>query len=75
MKICKRSVLGLITKTLDPLGYKSLDIHLKILFQSLCKDKTMWDTDLCAGLLIKWKTIMSEESLFDKVQISYNLNC
>ena len=70
MKVCKRSVLGLTAKIFDPLGFLSpFVIQLNILFQSLCKDKAQWYIKLCGGLLVKWKTIMSELNLLDKVQI------
>ena len=68
MKVCKRSVLGLTAKIFNPLGFLSpFVIQIKILFQSLYKEKTEWDTELCGGLLEKWKTIMCELNLLDKV--------
>ena len=62
--------MGLTAKLFDPLGFlSSFIIQLKILFQSLCKGKIDRDTELSGDLLVKWKTILSELSLLDKVQI------
>ena len=70
MQVCKRSVLRLTAKIFDPLGFVSpFIIQLKILFQSLCEERMEWDTELSGELLLKWKNIMSELSLLDKVQI------
>ena len=69
--ITKRSVLKLTAKIFDPLGFVSpFVIQLKILFQLLCQDKLDWDIELSGELLKRWKTIISESNLLNKVQIS-----
>ena len=70
MLITKRSVLRLTAKIFDPLGFVSpFIVQLKILFQLLCEEKWEWDMELSGEPLIKWKTIMSELSLLDKIRI------
>ena len=68
--ITKRSVLKLTAKIFDPLGFVSpFVIQLKILFQMLCQDKLDWDLELSGELLKRWKTIISELNLLDKVRV------
>ena len=70
MPITKRSVLKLTAKIFDPLGFVSpFVIQLKILFQLLCQGKLDWDVELSGELLTRWKSIISELNLLEKVRI------
>ena len=69
--VTKRVILRLTAKIFDPLGLVSpFVIQLKILFQSLRKDKLEWDSELSGELLLRWKTIMSEISNLNNVCVA-----
>ena len=69
--VTKRVILKLTAKIFDPLGLVSpFVIQLKILFQSLCKDKLEQDSELSGELLLRWKTIMSEISNLNNICVA-----
>ena len=61
LPLTKRSVLRVVAKLYDPLGFISpLFITVKILFQDLCKLKTDWDEPLCDELNFKYTSWLSD---------------
>ena len=61
LPLTKRSVLRVVAKLYDPLGFISpLFITVKILSQDLCKLKTDWDEPLCDELNFKYTSWLSD---------------
>lgn len=66
LPLTKRSVLKVTAKIFDPMGFLSpLTVHMKILFQELCLEKTNWDTELKGKPLRQWKSFLRELNLID----------
>ena len=55
----KRSVLRIVAKIFDPLGFLSVfTINFKILFQQLCVEKVDWDALLSEPYLQRYETLL-----------------
>ena len=66
----KRSVLKLLAKIFDPLGFLSaFTISLKMFFQSLCADNINWDDSLTGDVLKSWNEIMKDLSSLQPIRI------
>ncbi|UYV61264.1 hypothetical protein LAZ67_1004155, partial [Cordylochernes scorpioides] len=72
----KRHLLSHISRIFDPIGWLSpVIIRLKILLQSLWKQKLNWDDPLPDTLCSQWKKIEKELSLLNKIQIPRYFSC
>ena len=59
LELTKRSVVCLVGKFYDPLGFPSpVLIQLKIFLQELCKMKLPWDDPLAGDLLAVWQCLL-----------------
>ena len=55
LPVTKRLILSISTRIYDPLGLLSpITIHVKMLFQIICQNKTSWDTILKKNLQNLW---------------------
>ncbi|UYV62920.1 hypothetical protein LAZ67_2002452 [Cordylochernes scorpioides] len=72
----KRHLLSHISRIFDPIGWLSpVIIRLKILLQSLWKQKLNWDDPLPDTLCSQWKKIEKELSVLNKIQIPRYFSC
>ncbi|UYV66799.1 hypothetical protein LAZ67_4002882 [Cordylochernes scorpioides] len=72
----KRHLLSHISRIFDPIGWLSpVIIRLKILLQSLWKQKLNWDDPLPDTLCSPWKKIEKELSVLNKIQIPRYFSC
>ncbi|UYV67959.1 hypothetical protein LAZ67_5002631, partial [Cordylochernes scorpioides] len=72
----KRHLLSHISRIFDPIGWLSpVIIRLKILLQSLWKQKLNWDDPLPDTLGSQWKKIENEISVLNKIQITRYFSC
>ena len=70
LPLTKRSVLKVTAKIYDPMGFLSpLTVKMKILFQELCIEKTIWDIELKGESLRKWKSFLQDLILIDCYRI------
>ncbi|XP_071035186.1 uncharacterized protein [Parasteatoda tepidariorum] len=70
----KRELLSVIARIFDPLGFLSpATIILKILMQSLWKNKLTWDEPLTEELLCVWKTFQAEKQALKEIAIQRRL--
>ena len=66
----KRTVLKLVAKIFDPLGLLSaFTIKLKMMFQSLCKDKTDWDEELRGVMRVLYDALVNELTQLSGVSV------
>ncbi|XP_028414386.1 uncharacterized protein LOC114537537 [Dendronephthya gigantea] len=57
----KPSVLKTAAQIFDPIGFLSpLTVRFKMLFQTLCKEKTKWDDELSVDMLKLYKDLLLE---------------
>ncbi|UYV73041.1 hypothetical protein LAZ67_10001650 [Cordylochernes scorpioides] len=72
----KIHLLSHISRIFDPIGWLSpVIIRLKILLQSLWKQKLNWDDPLPDTLCSQWKKIGKELSVLNKIQIPRYFSC
>ena len=61
LKPTKRHVIGIISRSYDPLGVLApITIKLKIFFQELCQCKVEWDEKLGRDLTKGWNQLITE---------------
>ena len=61
LPLTKRSVLKLLAKIFDPLGFLSVfTINLKILFQVLCTNKVDWEEELQGPICFRFMSLISD---------------
>jgi hypothetical protein len=66
----KRTVLKLVAKIFDPLGLLSaFTIKLKMMFQSLCKDKTNWEEELRGEMRVFYDALVNELTQLSGVSV------
>ena len=66
----KRSLLKVIGKIFDPLGFLSpFIIRWKVLFQILCIENVNWDSELIGEHLNLWNTLISELEHLNNVHV------
>ena len=59
----KRGVLSTLAMSFDPLGLISpIGVHVKILFQDLCREKLDWDDPIPEDKVVKWEEWINELS-------------
>ena len=64
------TVLKLVAKIFDPLGLLSaFTIKLKMMFQSLCKDKTDWDKELRGEMRVLYDALVNELTQLSGVSV------
>ncbi|UYV79200.1 hypothetical protein LAZ67_17001487 [Cordylochernes scorpioides] len=72
----KKHLLSHISRIFDPIGWLSpVIIRLKILLQSLWKQKLNWDDPLPDTLCSQWKKIEKELSVLNKIKILRYFSC
>ena len=66
----KRTVLKLVAKIFDPLVPLSVfTVKLKVMFQSLCKDKTDWDEELRSEMRVLYDSLVAELTHLNGVSV------
>lgn len=66
----KRSLLRILAKIFDPLGFLSpFTIRLKLMFQGLCVEACDWDTTLTGSDSEEWNSILKEIQELNKVKV------
>lgn len=68
--VTKRSILSATAKLFDPLGVLCpIIVPLKILFQSLCKEKVDWDSPVSDEIKEQWFKIINDMEALGKIEI------
>ena len=68
--VTKRSILSATAKLFDPLGVLCpIIVPLKILFQSLCKEKVDWDSPVSDEIKEQWLKIINDMEALGKIEI------
>ena len=66
----KQSILKASAKILDPLGLLSpFVVGIKILFQTLCKNRVDWDVTLDRDMLSQWSNLIQEFERLSEISV------
>ena len=66
----KRNILRIAASFFDPLGFISpITARVKKIFQMLCKDKSEWDGEASAEIILVWNTFLSDLKKINSLRV------